>query len=95
MVSLPTELPGATVILASGLVDSRGWSGPRLVPVGANEAGDTMSLSFVATSPEREMPGEPQPIEALIEFPALAPGIKTVRVIGATNELTARVSNYP
>ena len=96
MISRPSDRPGAIVIHASGLVSSRGWSNPRLVPAGTDEARATFSLSFVATSPERQTPaGEPQPVEALIEFSTLAPGIEMVRIIGATNELIAPVNNYP
>lgn len=96
MLSRSTDQPGTIVIYASGLVSSRGWTNPRLVPAGEDEANDTLSLSFVATSPDRETPpSDPQPVEALIEVSALAPEVESVRIIGATNELTAPVSDYP
>jgi hypothetical protein len=96
MVLPSDDQPGAIIIYASGLVSSRGWSDPRLVPAETGEADDTFSLSFVATSPEREAPlGDPQPIEALIEVSELAPGVETVRIVGATNELTASVGSNP
>ncbi len=96
MVSQSAERPGLVVIHASGLVSSRGWSSPRLVPIEPNEATDTLSLNFVATSPRRDTPrGEPQPIEALIEISDLAPEIQLLRVFGVSNELTTPVGSSP
>ena len=90
MVSRPNGDQGEILIRASGLVNSRGWTNPRLVPTETSATRDVLSLSFVATSPRRGGPAaDPQPIEALVDFPGLAPGIEIIRIVGATNELTA------
>jgi hypothetical protein len=95
MISRPSDQPGALMILASGLVGSRGWTRPRLVPAGSDQATGAVSLYFVATSPpEQEIDeSEPQPVEARLEMPAFPSEIDMVRVVGATNELTALVGN--
>ena len=94
MISRPSEQPGTLIILASGLVGSRGWSRPRLVPADPDEATDTVSLNFVATSPEQEMRmSDPQALEARLEMPLFPSEVEVVRIVGATNELTAFVGN--
>ena len=94
MISRPSEQPGTVIILASGLVGSGGWSRPRLVPADPDETTDIVSLNFVATSPGQEMRmSEPQPVEARLEMSAFPSAVEMVRIVGATNELTAFVGN--
>lgn len=94
MVSRPSEQPEALVVHASGLVGSRGWSRPRLVPADPEEASDMVSLHFVATSPEQETRvSEPQPLEARLEMPTLPSEVKSIRIVGVTNELSTFVGN--
>lgn len=94
MITRPDETPEALVIFVSGLVESNGWSDPRLVPLDPDEAGGTRSFSFVATSPDREMQrNASQPIEVRLEIESFPPEVETIRIISATNELTAFVGN--
>ncbi len=94
MVTRPDEQTDSVIILASGLVPSRGWSRPRLVPADPDETTDAVNFHFVATSPAREMPeSDPQPIEAQLEMPAFPSEVKMVRIISTTNELTTILDN--
>ncbi len=94
MVSQPSDQPETVVIFASGIVGSDGWTEPRLIPLNPDETSGTRSFGFVATSPDREMPSRvPQPIEARLELEMFPPEVEMVRIVSATNELTAFVGN--
>ena len=94
MVSQPSGQPEAVVIFASGIVVSDGWTEPRLIPLNPDDASATRSFGFVATSPDREIPSRvPQTIEARLELEMFPPEVEMVRIVSATNELTAFVGN--
>ena len=94
MLSRPADAPGALVVHVSGTAATAGWTEPKLTLV--PEAGpdpSVMSYEFVATSPQA--PDErrvAQPVETELRIEALAPEVKTIRVVSATNEVSAPVA---
>ena len=94
MISRPSDQPEAVVIFASGVVDTDGWTEPRLVPINPDETIGTLSFNFVATSPGREIPTRiARPIEARLDIEEFPLGVDIVRIVSASNELTAFVGN--
>lgn len=89
MVTRPQEAPHSVRIQASGIVGTRGWSGARLVPV-ENADGKTRSFNLVARSPAAgESAGPTEIVEAELQLDMLPNGTEMIRVIGATNEVSA------
>ena len=94
MVRRTASSPGAIVVRASASVASAGWTGARLAPVEARDANERIRVfSFVATSPE--MPGKdrfPQTMETEIRVDDVRPEMRTVRVVSATNAISAPIA---
>nr|TFG54694.1 MAG: hypothetical protein E4H34_02030 [Hyphomicrobiales bacterium] len=94
MISHPADQPDALVIFASGMVPSDGWTEPRLIPINPDQTSGTLSFDFVAISPEQEAAARaPRPVEARLEIEAFPQDVEMVRIVSATNELTAFVGN--
>ena len=94
MLSRPQDEPAAIVIHVSGTAVSSGWTAPKLAE--EPESGADASIKtyrFVATSPE--MPDEnrsPQPMEAEIRIEMMSPDVKSIRIVSATNEISAPIA---
>jgi hypothetical protein len=92
MLSRPADGPMAVVVDVSGTTLSSGWTNPKL----AEEPDDDNTVKtykFVATSPEApEGNRAPQPIEAEIRIESLPIGVKTIRIVSATNEISVPVA---
>jgi hypothetical protein len=94
MLSQPQDAPGALVIRVLGTAASGGWSLPKLEPVEDNGSdASVMSYQFVATSPEAidDTNTAGEQIEAELRVEALPPEIMTIRIMSATNEVSAPV----
>jgi len=92
--SRPAEAPEAIVIHVSGMTSTMGWTDPKLAPV-TEEGGDpsVAIYRFVATSPQSPDAGRvSQRIEAEIRVAALPPEVKTIRIVSASNEVTAPIA---
>lgn len=93
MVSRPADALSSVIIRASGSVVSSGWTGAKLAPVEDPNADARVRIfSFLATSPET--PGEaraPQTVETEIRVDDVPPEVRTIRVISATNAISAPV----
>ncbi len=90
MVSRPQEAPHSIRIQASGIVGTRGWSGARLVPIENVEGGKTRSFNLVAMSPATgQGAGPTEIVEAELQLDMLPNGTEMIRVVGATNEVSA------
>jgi hypothetical protein len=94
MLSRPQDSPMAIVIHVSGTAVSPGWTNAKLTEDVGNSADVSVkTYKFVATSPE--MPDEsrtPQPVEAEIRVESLSPDVKTIRIVSATNEISAPIA---
>jgi len=92
--SRPQDTPEAIIIHVSGMTSSMGWTEPKLSPV--TEEGSDPSVAifrFVATSPPSADAGHvSQPIEAELRVAALPPEVKTIRIVSASNEVTAPIA---
>ncbi|HEY4266070.1 MAG TPA: hypothetical protein VGM72_12185 [Micropepsaceae bacterium] len=94
MLSRPPDGPMALVIQVSGTAPSPGWTDAKLAEEPDN-GGDASIKTYrlVATSPA--MPDENrtvQTIEAELRVDLLAPEVKTIRIVSATNEISAPVA---
>mgnify|MGYP001400241887 CR=1 FL=1 len=94
MLSRPSDAPMALVIHVSGTAISPGWSDAKLVEDSDN-AGDASIKTYklVATSPA--MPDEnrtAQAMEAEFRVETLAPEVKAIRIVSATNEISAPIA---
>ena len=94
MLSRPQDTPTAIVVHVTGTTISPGWTEPKLVEETDNVTdSDTKTYKFLATSPET--PDEnrtSEPIEAEIRIDSLPPAVKTIRILSATNEISAPVA---
>jgi hypothetical protein len=94
MLSRPADTPAALVIHVSGTAVSLGWSDAKLAEEPDNGSDASIkTYRLVATSPE--MPEEsrtPQAIEAELRVEALPPDVKTIRIVSATNEISAPIA---
>jgi hypothetical protein len=84
----------ALVIHVSGTAPSSGWTDPKLTEEPENN-GDASIKTYrlVATSPA--MPDEnrtPEAQEAELRVDSLPPEVKTIRIVSATNEISAPVA---
>jgi hypothetical protein len=95
MVTRPRDAPASVSIMASGTVLSQGWTDAKLLPLDDTN-GDTSikSFTFVATSPATPVAGSSlQPIEAQLQIDSLPADVKAIRIVSATNEVSATVGN--
>jgi hypothetical protein len=84
----------ALVIHVSGSAVSTGWTDAKLVE-DTDKADDASIKTFrlVATSPA--MPDEnrnPQAMEAEIRVESLPPEVKSIRIVSATNDISAPIA---
>lgn len=82
------------IIRASGTTVSQGWTDAKLAEEPFSGGDNSVrTYKFVAVSPE--MPDEnrtPQPVEAEIRVDALPPDVKAIRIVSATNEVSAPIT---
>jgi hypothetical protein len=94
MLSRPADAPMALVIHVSGTAVSPSWSDAKLAEEPDNGSDASIkTYRLVATSPE--MPEESrtaQAMEAELRVEALAPDVKTIRIVSATNEISAPIA---
>ena len=94
MLSRPQDAPESMIIRVLGTAASVGWTEPKLEPM-ADTGGDTSikSFQFVATSPQAgDAPNASQPIETELRVDSLPADVKTIRIVSATNEVSAPVA---
>ena len=93
MLSRPQDEPASIVIHVSGTAPSPGWTDPKLTEERDGSDAGVKTYKFVATSPE--MPDEnhtPQSLEAEVRIDMLSPDVKSIRIVSATNEVSAPVA---
>lgn len=95
MITRSQDAPDQVFVSASGTVLSPGWTNARLVPMESANGDTTIrSFTFVATSPAAPSPGTAvQPIEAQLQIDSLPPEVKAIRIVSATNEVSATVGS--
>ena len=90
----PSDAPTAIVVRVSGTTASAGWTDAKLTPsTDAGSDASIMTYEFVATSPE--MPDEKrvaQPVQVELRIDTLPPEVKTIRIVSATNEVSAPIA---
>jgi hypothetical protein len=96
MLSRPQDAPGAMIIRVLGTAASNGWSLPKLEPM-VEEGSDAsiVSYKFVATSPEAASDDPnptPEQIETELLVDSLPAEVMTIRIVSATNEVSAPVA---
>jgi hypothetical protein len=96
MLSRPQDAPGAMIIRVLGTAASNGWSLPKLEPM-VEEGSDAsiVSYKFVATSPEAasdDPDPTPEQIETELLVDSLPAEVMTIRIVSATNEVSAPVA---
>jgi hypothetical protein len=95
MLSRPQDAPGAMIIRVLGTAASNGWSLPKLEPM-VEEGSDAsiVSYKFVATSPEAsdDLNTAAEQIETELRVDALPPEVTTIRIVSATNDISAPVA---
>jgi hypothetical protein len=83
------------IIRVLGTAASSGWSLPKLEPMadGGNEA-SIISYQFVATSPEASDDANTAAEQIVTELrvDSLPPEVTTIRIVSATNEVSAPVA---
>jgi hypothetical protein len=93
MLSRPPKAPDSIIIRAAGAVVSAGWTEAKLVPVeDPNAAPNIRIFSFVATSPA--MPDDARAIETVeveLTVDMVPAEVKTIRVVSATNMISAPI----
>jgi hypothetical protein len=93
MLSRPSDAPAAIVIVISGTAISPGWTDAKLAEEPDNGDASVKTYKFVATSPA--MPDEnrtAEPVEAEVRIESLAPEVKTIRIVSATNEISVPIA---
>ena len=93
MLTRPQDAPMAIIIRVSGSTLSPGWTDVKLVEDAENAAAGVKTYKLVATSPA--MPDEnrtPATLEAELRVDALPEDVTTVRIVSATNEISAPVA---
>lgn len=95
MLSRPLDAPNAMIIRVLGTAASTGWSLPKLAPMaeGGSDA-SIVSYQFVATSPEAsdDTNTAAELIETELRVDSLLPEVTTIRIVSATNEVSAPVA---
>ena len=95
MLSRPADAPSAMIIRVLGTTASAGWSLPKLEPMAEdNSDASIVSYQLLATSPEAADDGNTAPEQIVTELrvEALPPEVTTIRVVAATNEVSAPVA---
>jgi hypothetical protein len=95
MLSRPQDAPSAMIIRVLGTTASGGWSTPKLEPMaGADTDASIMSYQLVATSPEAvdDANTAAAQVEAELRVDSLPMEVTTIRVVAATNEVSAPVA---
>jgi hypothetical protein len=95
MLSRPEDAPSAMIIRVLGTAASNGWSLPKLEPmIEEGSEASTVSYKFVATSPEAsdDLNTAAEQIETEFRVDALPAGVTTIRIVSATNEVSAPVA---
>ena len=95
MLSRPQDAPSAMIIRVLGTTASGGWSTPKLEPTAdAGTDASIMSYQLVATSPEASDDANTaaEQIEAELRVDSLPAQVTTIRVVAATNEVSAPVA---
>ena len=94
MLTRAQDAPMAIIIRVSGSAPSQGWTGVKLVEDAETAAAaGVKTYKLVATSPE--MPGEnhtPETLEAELRVDGLPEDVMTIRIVSATNEISAPVA---
>jgi hypothetical protein len=92
--SRPADAPDAIIIHVSGMTSSMGWTDPKLSPVTEEGSDPTIAIfRFVATSPRSADTGHAaQPIETELRVASLPPEVTTIRIVSASNEVTAPIA---
>ena len=95
MLSRPTDAPNGMIIRVLGTAASIGWSLPKLEPMadGSSDA-SIVSYQFVATSPEAsdDTSTAAEQIVTELRVDSLPPEVTTIRIVSATNEVSAPVA---
>ena len=95
MLSRPADAPNAMIIRVLGTTASAGWSLPKLEPMadGSSDA-SIVSYQLVATSPEAvdDANTAPEQIVTELRVDSLPPDVTTIRIVAATNEVSAPVA---
>lgn len=94
MVNRAPDSPTALIIDVTGTIPSGGWTNPRLVADTAAATDPSLRVyNFVATSPEQTSADQmPQMVNAQLRIDSLPPEVKTLRVVGAGNQISAPVT---
>jgi hypothetical protein len=95
MLSRAQDAPNAMIIRVLGTTASGGWSTPKLEPMaGAGTDASTMSYQLVATSPEAvdDANTAAAQVEAELRVDSLPAEVTTIRIVAATNEISAPVA---
>jgi hypothetical protein len=94
MLTRPQDAPMAIIIHVSGSALSPGWTNIRLLEDTENAADPGVKIyKLVATSPA--MPDEnrtPEVLETELRVDALPADVMTIRIVSATNEISAPVA---
>lgn len=95
MLSRPQDAPSAMIIRVLGTAASGGWTLPKLEPMADNGSdAPIMSYQFVATSPEAsdDTNTAAEQVVAELRVDSLPPDVTTIRIVSATNEVSAPVA---
>jgi hypothetical protein len=92
--SRPADAPDTIIIHVSGMTASMGWTDPKLSLVTEEGSDPTIAIfRFMATSPQNADAGHAaQAIEAELRVASLPPEVKTIRIVSASNEVTAPIA---
>ena len=89
----PQDSPGSLIIDVTGTTPSSGWTNPHLAE--DTEASDpsVRTYKFVATSPQTETSEQaPEMIDAELRVDSVPAQVKSIRVLSASNEISAPVT---
>jgi hypothetical protein len=96
MLSRPEDAPSGLIIRVLGTAASGGWSLPKLEPMEDDASTDAsiMSYQFVATSPESTGDTNTAAEQIVVELrvESLPPDVMAIRIVSATNEISAPVA---
>ena len=95
MLSRPQDAPNAMIIRVLGTTLSGGWTLPKLEPMAdASTDASIVSFQLVATSPEASDDANTaaEQIEAELRVDSLPAEVTTIRIVSATNEVSAPVA---
>jgi hypothetical protein len=94
MLNRPQDAPGSLIVDVTGTTASAGWTNPHLSEDSeAAEDPAVKTYKFVATSPQTEAPNpSPQMVDTELRVDTLPLEVKSIRVISASNEISAPVT---